>query len=118
MAVTINFSVTNTSDSGCCLSQSNFALKLPDGTAIAPSDSACCGLPAKGTTETDKLVQFIVKTPVDGAYALILKGNFGTDNKDVQSQFPFNIGGGGAPAGGASPTPTDQPTETPSPGGH
>jgi hypothetical protein len=90
-SLNLTFSVTRTGDNGSYLDASNVALKLPDGTAVAPEVSSYGSLPPKGTTETGRAAGFKVKAPADGNYTLIVKGKFGAKRADVQVEFPFTV---------------------------
>jgi hypothetical protein len=90
-ALILNFSITRTGTAGSYIDSSNFALKMPNGTAVAPDNATYGSLPPKGTTETGKLVQFVVVTPTDGAYTLIVQGKYGAKNAQVQAEFPFTV---------------------------
>jgi hypothetical protein len=109
----VHFSRTALVDT-CCISASQFSLKLPDGTAVAADRvEECCGIGTAGTTKPDQLVTFVFKK-ADGSYDMISKEK--VQGNDVQADVAFTItngsgagaspGSGGSSGGGANPTPS------------
>jgi hypothetical protein len=109
--LTLKFSVLGTGTSSCCLNRDTYSLKIPDGTAIA-ADSEDSAVPTKGTTKADQNVEFIIKSPVEGDYDLIVKGK----TEGVTGDLKFTITAAGSASGGGSTT--TQPSATASGAGH
>lgn len=101
----VHFSRTALVDT-CCISASQFSLKLPDGTAAAADRvEECCGIGTAGTTKPDQFVTFVFKK-ADGSYDLIAKEK--VQDTEVQADVPFTINNSaaGGSSGGASPSPS------------
>jgi len=99
LALTIRFSATV--GTGITIGQGvlqdpNVALQLPDGTAVAVRSDGRSGVNEllqgkEGTTIPDLSVRFEIKDPAKGAYAFIVKGNYGPSNAHVEGELPFEI---------------------------
>jgi hypothetical protein len=73
-----------------------FALKLPDGTAVAVRSDGRSGVNEllqgkEGTTIPDLSVRFEIPLPAEGAYALVVRGNYGPGGTVVEGELPFTI---------------------------
>ena len=77
-------------------SRDAFALKLPDGTAVAVRSDGRSGVNEllqgkEGTTIPDLSVRFEIPLPASGAYVLVVRGNYGPGGTVVEGELPFTI---------------------------
>jgi hypothetical protein len=90
------------------LQSENVLLELPDGTAVAVISDGVSGVNEllqgkEGTTIPDLVVRFEVEEPVEGAYAFVVRGNYGPGGAEAEGKFAFVV-----PAAGTG-TPTPKP---------
>jgi len=88
------------------LQSQNVLLELPDGTAVAVISDGVSGVnemlqDKEGTTIPDLAVRFEVEEPVEGAYAFVVRGNYGAGGADAEGRFAFVV----PLAGTGTPTP-------------
>lgn len=95
LSMQFNFSVTYKGGTGGVnLSEEHFLLDLPDGTSVAPSGASIKYLGVAGATTADLFVRFTISHPVEGAYALLARGNWAIEPSEVdwvEGQFPFEV---------------------------
>lgn len=85
------------------LQSPNVILELPDGTSVAVRSDGVSGVNEllqgrEGTTISGLSVRFEVPEDAAGAYAVVLRGNYGPGGAEVEGRLAFQIPG-------ASPTP-------------
>ena len=98
-AITINFSATP--QAGIQVGQGvlqspNVILRLPDGTAVAVRSDGVSGVNellqgAEGTTISNLRVRYEIDEPIEGPYAVILRGNYGPGGAEVEGELAFTI---------------------------
>jgi hypothetical protein len=101
LLLSVGFSVTRTGYLGSAeqfvSASDNLQLRTPDGTLVAPYGDAPWSdlLSQTGSTIDALVVEFAVPKPAAGNYALIAKGNWGTDDTNgndwVEGEFPFEV---------------------------
>lgn len=96
IALTINFDVTSRRDGNWNMFADDFALIVPDGTAIAADGSLLNALPgsAAGTTTPDNYVRFLLDNPPAGDYTLRFTPSdpFIGEDGVTEATFDFTLG--------------------------
>lgn len=96
IALTIHFDVTSRRDGNWSIFADDFALIVPDGTAIAADGSLLNALPgsAAGTTTPDNYVRFLLDDPPAGDYTLrFTPGDpFIGEDGVTEATFDFTLG--------------------------